>query len=395
MDAKIPYEVMSADEHDRLAALYGPLTDDVRELIGLALRTDADPDSIDAARTAIRTATDVLRSRQRDESQVVRYAVGGRPVVWSNAVIGLRNAIAPPLTVHHDDDGTRCWSEFTLNSAYEGPPGLVHGGVCALVLDHVLGEAASAGLTKPLFTGTLTVRFVRGTPLGRLRADAAVERTEGVKSFVSGHLSDARGNHRRSRRDLHQAGVGAGRRMKFYVSSAFLDTREIVEIAKAADDLGYDGIGIPDHIVNLETLKTPYPYTKDGQRRWQAFTEWPDPWVLAGALAQVTTRLRFVTTVYIPAMRNPYSAAKAIGTAAYLADGRVELGVGVGWCEEEFDLMEQRFSARGRRTDEMLDLMRTLWSPDWTEFDGEFYQDPEAGDAADAAADTDLRRWAQ
>ena len=96
--------------------------------------------------------------------------------------------------------------------------------------------------------------------------------------------------------------------------------------------------------------------------------------MLVGALAQVTTRLRFVTTVYIPAMRNPYSAAKAIGTAAYLADGRVELGVGVGWCEEEFDLMEQRFSARGRRTDEMLDLMRALWSPDWTEFDGEFYR---------------------
>ena len=193
MDAKVPNKVMSADEHDRLAALYGPLTDEVRELIELALRTDADPDAVDAARTAIRVANDVLRSRQRDESQLVRYSVGGRPVVWGNAVIGLRNAIAPPLTIHHDDDGTRCWSEFSLNSAYEGPPGLVHGGVCALVLDHVLGEAASAGLTKPLFTGTLTVRFVRGTPLGRLRADAAVERTEGVKSFVSGHLSDGEG----------------------------------------------------------------------------------------------------------------------------------------------------------------------------------------------------------
>ena len=126
-------------------------------------------------------------------SAVVSPAGGNGKSVWSNAVIGLRNAIAPPLTIHHDDDGTRCWSEFTLNSAYEGPPGQVHGGVCALVLDHVLGEAASAGLTKPLFTGTLTVRFVRGTPLGRLRADAAVERTEGVKSFVSGHLSDGEG----------------------------------------------------------------------------------------------------------------------------------------------------------------------------------------------------------
>jgi Thioesterase superfamily len=193
LDAKVPYEVMSADEHDRLAAIYGPLTDDVRELIQAALRTDADHDSIAVARAAIRTATDVLRSKERDETQVVRYSVGGRPVVWSNAVIGLRNAIAPPLTIQHEDDASRCWSEFTLNGAYEGPPGWAHGGVCALVLDHVLGEAASAGLTKPLFTGTLTLRFVRGTPLGRLRAEAAVERTEGVKSFVSGHLSDADG----------------------------------------------------------------------------------------------------------------------------------------------------------------------------------------------------------
>ncbi len=164
--------------------------------------------------------------------------------------------------------------------------------------------------------------------------------------------------------------------MKFYISSAFLDTKEIVEIARAADDLGYDGMGIPDHVVNLETLSTPYPYTKDGQRRWQPFTDWPDPWVLVGALAQATQRLKFVTTVYIPAMRDPYSAAKAIGTAAYLADGRVELGVGVGWCEDEFALMGQRFDRRGTRTDEMLELLRALWQPGWTEFDGEFYSTP-------------------
>jgi probable F420-dependent oxidoreductase len=164
--------------------------------------------------------------------------------------------------------------------------------------------------------------------------------------------------------------------MKFYVSSAFLDTKEVVEIAKAADDLGYDGMGIPDHVINLETLATPYPYTRDGERRWPPFTDWPDPWVLIGALAQVTQRLHFVTTVYIPAMRDPYSAAKSIGTAAYLADGRVELGVGVGWCAEEFELLGQRFDRRGQRTDEMLDLMKALWQPGWTEFGGDFYQTP-------------------
>src|SRR6188472_4067939 len=164
--------------------------------------------------------------------------------------------------------------------------------------------------------------------------------------------------------------------MKVYVSAAFLDTGEVVEIAKAADDLGYDGMGIPDHVINLETLQTPYPYTKDGNRRWEAFTDWPDPWVMIGALALVTTRCKFVTTVYLPAMRDPYSAAKSIGTAAYLADGRLELGIGVGWCEEEFTLMGQRFDRRGKRTDEMLELFRALWAPGWTEFDGEFYQTP-------------------
>ncbi|GFG55137.1 LLM class F420-dependent oxidoreductase [Mycolicibacterium agri] len=164
--------------------------------------------------------------------------------------------------------------------------------------------------------------------------------------------------------------------MKFYVSTAFRETNEAIEIARAADDLGYSGIGIPDHVVNIETLSTPYPYTKDGKRRWEPFTPWPDPWVLVGAMAQVTTRIKFVTTVYIPAMRDPYAAAKAIGTAAYISDGRVELGVGVGWCRDEFELMGQQFERRGKRTDEMLELFRALWQPGWTEFSGEFYQTP-------------------
>lgn len=164
--------------------------------------------------------------------------------------------------------------------------------------------------------------------------------------------------------------------MKFYVSTAFLDTREAVEIAKAADDLGYHGMAIPDHVINLETLQTPYPYTKDGARRWEPFTDWPDPWVMIGAIALATTRLRFVTTVYLPAMRDPYSAAKSIGTAAVLADGRLELGIGVGWCREEFELLGQQFERRGKRTDEMLQLMKALWSPGWTEFSGEFYDAP-------------------
>jgi hypothetical protein len=188
----ITYDAISAEEHDRLTALYGPLTEAVRDLIDATIRTDVDATTICDARTAIKAVTDALRSSQLDGSAGVRYAVEGRPLAWGNAVIGMRNPIAPPLTIHHGDGG-RCWSDFSLGAAYEGPPGQVHGGVCASVLDHMLGEAASEGLTKPLFTGTITVKYLRGTPLGPLRAEATIERTEDIKTFAHGSISDNEG----------------------------------------------------------------------------------------------------------------------------------------------------------------------------------------------------------
>nr|WP_278249655.1 TIGR03619 family F420-dependent LLM class oxidoreductase [Nocardioides sp. IC4_145] len=151
---------------------------------------------------------------------------------------------------------------------------------------------------------------------------------------------------------------------------------ELAAIARAADDLGYDALAVPDHVVDLEMLRTPYPYTADGSRRWGFDAEWPDPWVLVGALAAMTERLRFFTSVYVPAMRSPFQVAKSVGTAAVLSGNRVALGVGIGWCEEEFELLEQGFRTRGRRTDEGLALMKRLWEPGWTEFEGEHYSAP-------------------
>ena len=90
----------------------------------------------------------------------------------------------------------------------------------------------------------------------------------------------------------------------------------------------------------------------------------------------MTIRIRFFTSVYVPALRSPFQVAKTVGTAAVLTGGRVSLGVGVGWNREEFELLEQPFAARGRRTDEALELMRALWEPGWTEFSGEFYDAP-------------------
>jgi probable F420-dependent oxidoreductase len=164
--------------------------------------------------------------------------------------------------------------------------------------------------------------------------------------------------------------------VRFSISTAFQPVDHLPVIAKAADELGYHSMAMPDHIVDLEELETPYPYTADGARRWDFSAEWPDPWVLIGSLAAVTTRLRFFTSVYVPSIRNPFQVAKSVGTAAVLSGNRVALGVGIGWCREEFALLEQDFSTRGKRTDEALALMAELWQPGWTEFEGEFYSAP-------------------
>jgi alkanesulfonate monooxygenase SsuD/methylene tetrahydromethanopterin reductase-like flavin-dependent oxidoreductase (luciferase family) len=80
--------------------------------------------------------------------------------------------------------------------------------------------------------------------------------------------------------------------------------------------------------------------------------------------------------VYVPSIRNPFQVAKSVGTAAVLSGGRVSLGVGIGWCREEFELMGQDFRTRGKRTDEALELMKALWEPGWTAFEGEHYSAP-------------------
>lgn len=155
--------------------------------------------------------------------------------------------------------------------------------------------------------------------------------------------------------------------------TAYQPIEELVPLARAAEEAGFRALSIANHVVDLETVATPYPYTATGERRWEPDVDWPDPWVAVGALSQVTSRLQFFTSIYVAAMRNPFVVAKAVGTAAALSGGRVALGVGVGWCREEFELLEQDFGTRGRRTDEALDLMRALWEPGWTEFAGEFY----------------------
>jgi acyl-coenzyme A thioesterase PaaI-like protein len=183
-------ENLSSEEVDRLRGIFGPLTESVRELIDATIRTEVDADAVAAAKAEIDAATARLRSRQLDGPYGVRSSEGHQ-MPWGNPVIGLRNPIAPPLVLERTPDGV-VYADFHLGAAYEGPPGHVHGGVAALILDHVLGEAASSA-EKPRLTGTITLRYLRTTRLGPLHAEARIDRTEGVKTFAVGHLADDEG----------------------------------------------------------------------------------------------------------------------------------------------------------------------------------------------------------
>jgi acyl-coenzyme A thioesterase PaaI-like protein len=185
-------EELSIEDANRLRRIYEPLTQSVRDLVDATIRNEVDPETIADAKAQIDAVTARLRAKQLPGPFGVRYTFEGDGMAWGNPVIGVRNPVAPPCVLQREGDD-KVWTDFDLGAAYEGPPGHVHGGVCALVLDHVLVEVASGGLTRPAFTGTITCRYLRATRLGPLHCEASIERIEGVKTFAIGHLADDEG----------------------------------------------------------------------------------------------------------------------------------------------------------------------------------------------------------
>ena len=185
-------EGLSSADVQHLRSVWAPLADSVRALIDASIRSEVDAEEVAAVQAQIDAATARLQAKQIDGPFGVRFTSDGDRMPWGNPAIGIRNPIAPPLVMVKDPDGG-VHTDFRLGAPYEGPPGHVHGGMVAMVLDHVLGEVAASDSDRPRFTGTLTIRYLRATPLGDLHAEGRITRTDGIKAFASGHVSDAQG----------------------------------------------------------------------------------------------------------------------------------------------------------------------------------------------------------
>ena len=161
--------------------------------------------------------------------------------------------------------------------------------------------------------------------------------------------------------------------MKFWQSITWAETDQLVPIAQFAEELGFEGIIGADHALYPQKMAPDYPYSESGYPPQTAESEYPDMWTSCAAMAAVTTRLRFVCGVYVLPLRHPIEVAKQAATLAILSQGRFALGVGAGWMKEEFDLYGVDFARRGARMDEMVDVLRGLWTGEFHEYHGEFF----------------------
>jgi probable F420-dependent oxidoreductase len=155
-----------------------------------------------------------------------------------------------------------------------------------------------------------------------------------------------------------------------------MDTADALAVAGMLDEAGYDGMICADHLMYPRNLTSPYP-SPTARPMWSPDTGWPDSWILIGAMAAVTRRLRFSNAVYVAPARPLLEVAKQVATASVISDGRVSLAVGAGWMREEFELLGQDFTNRGKRLDEMIPALRALWQGGWVSWSGQYYQVPE------------------
>jgi probable F420-dependent oxidoreductase len=144
--------------------------------------------------------------------------------------------------------------------------------------------------------------------------------------------------------------------------------------SQLVERLGFESLWTIDHAVMHTEYDSRYPYKTTGRTPLPADSNMPDPLIMMSFIAGVTKRIRLGTSMLILPQRHPMILAKEIASLDQYARGRITLGVGVGWVKEEVEVMKQDFTDRGRRANEWLEIMKTLWTEDIAEYEGEYFQ---------------------
>jgi probable F420-dependent oxidoreductase len=163
--------------------------------------------------------------------------------------------------------------------------------------------------------------------------------------------------------------------MKFGIAFAntgpFAGPDGATALGQAAEESGFDSLWTVEHVVVPKDYQSTYPYSPDGKMPGGGAFDIPDPLIWLTWVAARTTTLKLGTGILILPQRNPVVLAKEVATLDVLSGGRALLGVGIGWLEEEFDVLGVPFDDRGSRTEEYVGAMRALWSQDEPAFSGD------------------------
>lgn len=170
--------------------------------------------------------------------------------------------------------------------------------------------------------------------------------------------------------------------MKFALAFAntgpFAHAEGATTIGRAAEAAGFDSVWTVEHVVVPKDYQSPYPYAPSGKMPGGSDFDMPDPLIWLTWVGAHTTTLGLGTGILILPQRNPVVLAKEVATLDVMSGGRVLLGVGIGWLEEEFDIIGVSFPDRAARTEEYVAAMRALWSQDLPTFAGETVRFSEA-----------------
>jgi probable F420-dependent oxidoreductase len=145
-----------------------------------------------------------------------------------------------------------------------------------------------------------------------------------------------------------------------------------VAVAQAAEAAGYDSLWTVEHVVVPAGYESQYPYSPTGKMPGTEESPIPDPLIWLTYVAAATTTIKLGTGILILPQRNPVILAKETATLDLMSNGRVLLGIGIGWLAEEFTAIGIPFADRGNRTDEYVAALRTLWRDPSPSIDGKF-----------------------
>jgi probable F420-dependent oxidoreductase len=164
--------------------------------------------------------------------------------------------------------------------------------------------------------------------------------------------------------------------MKYWQALGYAHPDELLQIAPVAEEAGFEGLLLSDHVFVPQVLRSSYPYNENGKPDFDGSAGFPDAFMTIAVLAQHTTRIRFATNVYILPLRHPVEIAKFVGSAAVYSGNRAILGVGAGWMRDEFEVLGRVFEKRGERMDEAIEVIRKLTSGEIVSHEGRHFAFP-------------------